>query len=593
MRRLVLLSCAASLLSLPAAAPAATVEIDGAAIEYTGTGNEMHNLRISPSGDEIVLQELPTTGGDGVEANMTATAPCVPMDAKLVRCPAAAVSELRVDLDRSGNDGNVVDNQVALPITAKGSNGADRFLGSPFDDRMSGGDGDDELIGEGGRDVLAGGWGNDRLEGGDGDDRLEDGNGDDRVLAGEGDDWLTGDDGRDALRGDGGFDTLDYSARNEASVNLESGEEPHPTDTAGGGDAINGTVEAVIGTPGIDLIHGSNGDNVLDGRGGGDLIFGGGGTDMLIGGEGDDKLGANAGEAMETLLGGPGDDVLSSGPASDLMIGGDGTDAVAFDVGGDVHVNLGDGLMNDGPVGGLSDYVNVNGDHSIEGVRVGNPGRSTIIGDENANLLHGSWDGNHVDGRGGDDVVSGGQKDDVLIGGTGRDRVWAWDGNDTVLARDGEADHIECRGGKDTVFGDPLDLLRPDGTSIKSQCERIAERADLGVMISSVVRVGTKGLVRLAVDCPPPAVTACTGSVKLRAAVPRKKGGKPRWLAAGRRSFAAPAGGDTAITVRVPKRVRTLLASRGRLRARLTVTGGDAYGEGRPARKTVTLKPKR
>jgi serralysin len=71
-----------------------------------------------------------------------------------------------------------------------------------------------------------------------------------------------------------------------------------------------------------------------------------------------------------------------------------------------------------------------------------------------------------LDGGDGEDWVVGGSRADRLYGGDGTDRLSGRGGKDTIRARGLWADAIRCGGGRDTVFADWRDSVRPSCESV-------------------------------------------------------------------------------------------------------------------------------
>ncbi len=118
-----------------------------------------------------------------------------------VRCPAAGVNRLRIDLgDRE--DGAEVSVDLAV-----------RLLGGTGADKVTTGAGADALSGDDGDDVLAAGAGADQVNAGDGDDEVRAGAGNDVVQGGFGADVISAEDGDDDVRvRDGVEDRIDCGA---------------------------------------------------------------------------------------------------------------------------------------------------------------------------------------------------------------------------------------------------------------------------------------------------------------------------------------------------------------------------------------------
>jgi Ca2+-binding RTX toxin-like protein len=152
-------------------------------------------------------------GGDGVSASVkngvlvisdgsglaAGTSPCTVVEAITADCGAAADYDRIVFTFGDGDDVLLVNDDLAMAVTADGGAGSDLLQGGAGDDhlvggpganQLQGGQGEDELIGGPADDDLWGGEGDDELVGGAGADRLYGGNGVDVVDAGEGDDYV-------------------------------------------------------------------------------------------------------------------------------------------------------------------------------------------------------------------------------------------------------------------------------------------------------------------------------------------------------------------------------------------------------------------
>jgi Ca2+-binding RTX toxin-like protein len=287
-----------------------------------------------------------------------------------------------VDLDGNPDDGEAdegdnVQNDVETVIGGMGDDrltaiiGKSRTLiGGPGNDALGGGRGADNLSGSDGDDTLAGGLSNDSLDGGEGNDTADysysfdpvDVNltaGASRIVRGhegprrriEADglrgienltgsakaDTLTGDAGPNALQGGSGSDTLSgggggdvisggagrdvatYASR-RAGVAVSVDGQPNDG-SAGEGDNVMPSTEAVVGGPGRDTLIGNDRPNVLVGGGGADRILGLGGGDLIAGGLGEDSIDAGAGSDRLSVRDG----------AVDQVRCGDGLDAADAD----------------------------------------------------------------------------------------------------------------------------------------------------------------------------------------------------------------------------------------------------------------------
>lgn len=110
----------------------------------------------------------------------------------------------------------------------RGTDRADRMVGTAGRDALCGEGGDDRISGEDGNDTLVGGSENDRIDAGDGDDKIKGGTDRDMIHAGPGDDVVRGgmfnraDDGaRDVLDCGDGTDTVYYTGADTVRDNCE------------------------------------------------------------------------------------------------------------------------------------------------------------------------------------------------------------------------------------------------------------------------------------------------------------------------------------------------------------------------------------
>ncbi|SLN56708.1 Bifunctional hemolysin/adenylate cyclase precursor [Roseivivax jejudonensis] len=205
----------------------------------------------------------------------------------------------------SGPSGGPGDGGAGASVL-RGTDGADRIVGTAWADTLAGLSGPDTLIGAGGNDVIAAS---------DGDDRVEGGEGRDNIGGGTGDDTLLGQGGRDTLGGGYGDDRLE-------------GGWDHDVMAAGPG------ADLLIGGPGDDTMGAGYQHDTVQGNGGADSIGGGTGRDMLAGHDGDDAIGG--GEGDDTVKGGAGDDFLAGGGRDDRVEGGPGADRLNGGAGNDV-----------------------------------------------------------------------------------------------------------------------------------------------------------------------------------------------------------------------------------------------------------------
>jgi Ca2+-binding RTX toxin-like protein len=204
--------------------------------------------------------------------------------------------------------------------------------------------------------------------------------------------------------------------------------------------------DALIGTPGADVIQALDGDDAVLGLGGNDLICGNEGDDELLGGAGRDRLigdfdddslfggrgrdeldGSNGADEVD---GGRGDDALAGGSGRDELVGGSDDDELSGNSGADdLFASAGDDIVFGGP--GTDDLNGGRGDDQLSGEN----GDDDISGNGGDDVLFGGFGDDELFGSGGDDQLSGETGDDELTGGTGNDSL------------DGGADVDDCDGG--------------------------------------------------------------------------------------------------------------------------------------------------
>jgi RTX calcium-binding nonapeptide repeat (4 copies) len=226
---------------------------------------------------------------------------------------------------------------------------------------ISGGDGNDTITGGIGTEVIVAGPGNDTINPRRGNDVLFGGEGDDRFI------WNPGD-GSDVVEGQAGTDTLEFHGSNAsenyalapngtraslfrdvAAITMDvAGTEILQLTMLGGNDNFitspglttlttldvdaGDGLDTVVGGAGNDRIVGGTAADIsadnLQGGGGDDQIDGGGGDDTLSGGDGNDTI--LGGVGVDTLAGGAGDDVLTGGQNNDTITGGSGNDRMTW-----------------------------------------------------------------------------------------------------------------------------------------------------------------------------------------------------------------------------------------------------------------------
>jgi Ca2+-binding RTX toxin-like protein len=322
-----------------------------------------------------------------------------------------------------------------------GDAGRDDIQAGTGDDRLDGGDdrdflrgegGADEIFARGGDDSLYGEQGADRLIGGPGNNNLDGGDGEDRLEGAEGEDYLSGGDGPDTVLAGPGPDTLFGGLSNDrfsggGDDDRMYAEGVRPTDEDPDLDDGDDRYE---GGPGVDLVNYASTAQAVHvslARGTAE----GNGSDRLA--EVEDLVGTSYDDDLE----GDGDDNrFAGGAGDDRLDGAGGIDAVDFSGSRrKVVVNLaGRAATGDGEDELLQ----------IENV-IGSPSNDFIIGDEQANRLHGGRSGRDtLRGLAGNDVLIGGLdevdragnplfiEEDVLIGGPGDDELDGAFGEDTA-----------------------------------------------------------------------------------------------------------------------------------------------------------------
>ena len=278
---------------------------------------------------------------------------------------------------------------------------------------------------------------------------------------------------------------------------------------AGEGDSILQSVEHVIGGTADDIIDASNGggaSHILVGLAGNDILIGDSGADTLYGGLGNDTL--KGGGGKDTLYGGDGDDILQPGDVSgDLVYGGTvaaaencpasmlpstaGTNCTNVAASGVNTLDFSDRPWGTGVTCNLTEVCTVtsgvlqanaatcgttSGTQHVSWVNISNltggAGNDILLGDNNANSIHGGSGNDTISGMGGNDTLYGDSGDDTIYGGNagatalpagctsacttdndfisgglGLDSLYGGLGNDFIDANDGDPDLvIDCGG---------------------------------------------------------------------------------------------------------------------------------------------------
>ncbi|WP_342240914.1 hypothetical protein [Inquilinus sp. OTU3971] len=187
------------------------------------------------------------------------------------------------------------------------------------------------------------------------------------------------------------------------------------------------------------------------------------GGDTVRGGDGTDSIHFNG--AANRLYGGGGNDEFTSGTVGDgnLIDGGDGTDT--FRAGGTAaFINLaeGRGAFRDGS--GELRHAELRDLETLQGTT----GNDILVGDDDANTIHG-WIGHDLlSGGGGDDILTSddwisSSGNDIFVGGLGADDITTANGDD-VIRIDRLVESLPGQEDRVTDFSsrDILDLSRID-----------------------------------------------------------------------------------------------------------------------------------
>jgi uncharacterized repeat protein (TIGR01451 family) len=246
------------------------------------------------------------------------------------------------------------------------------------------------------------------------------------------------------------------SANNSATVETDC--VPAPAECAGEVATIVGTAgdDAIVGTPGPDVIQLLDGDDSVLALGGNDLICGDDGDDEIFGGSGRDRLIGDNDD--DSLFGGRDRDELDGSDGADELIGGRGDDSLAG------------GSGRDELVGG-SDDDELSGNSGADDL-FGGAGDDMAFGGPGTDDLNGGAGDDQLSGENGDDDVSGNRGDDVLFGGFGDDELFGSSGDDQLLGETGD-DELAGGTGNDSLDGgaDIDDCDGGFGTDADAGCE--------------------------------------------------------------------------------------------------------------------------
>jgi hypothetical protein len=320
-----LVATAAACALVPAAANAATLQMEGGTLTYRGEGSEGLSLLVSTQQEgDAIYQSFSDSGADridfdhGVCHNPT-------YSTSVVLCVQSATRPLHIVGSEARDSISIFDADsvpAGVPVTVDGQGGDDKLqdaynieAGRTF----NGGAGNDEIQSYAGDDTI---------DGGDGDDIVDGGADSDTVRGGAGDDTMWGDHykdpGADVLDGGPGTDTIDEWTSSNTPTH------PQPTVSLDGaandgrpgeGDNvaniekytfhINATFTGSDAAETVEILNVDEGRSNLDGAGGNDVL--------------------KAYDLNDTVNGGPGDDVVEGGLGNDSVTGGPGKDMIMGD----------------------------------------------------------------------------------------------------------------------------------------------------------------------------------------------------------------------------------------------------------------------
>lgn len=224
---------------------------------------------------------------------------------------------------------------------------------------------------------------------------------------------------------------------------------------------IEGVIENIRGSNGLDYIQGNElanilfGDQAARGMGDADSVYGYDGNDTLYGGAGNDDIGGGddddlmmGGAGVDTISGGDGLDTVVGGAAADVLAGGGNVGDMVSYVGSNagVRINITHGSATTG-IGGHAAGDQVFGFTDVTGSDHADILRDTV----KSTIAFGYNDNRFLGGAGGDRLELGGGNDQGY-GGAGSDLIFGESGNDTLY---GDAGTDSLRGGKgaDQLYG--------------------------------------------------------------------------------------------------------------------------------------------
>jgi len=208
-----------------------------------------------------------------------------------------------------------------------------------------------------------------------------------------------------------------------------------PISPVAASDFCDGTdPDAIIGTPGDDILNGTSGNDIIIGLGGNDTINGLGGNDCIDGSDGNDILNGNAGNDL--IAGEIGDDIIRGGSGEDNIWGNEGDDEIRGGTDNDIIR----GNQGEDDIRGNAGDDTIRGGRENDDIR-GGQGNDFIRGGRGQDNIRGNSGNDEILGNNGDDEIRGGSGDDFINGGNGSDIIRG--GSDTDECINGE-DVVQC-----------------------------------------------------------------------------------------------------------------------------------------------------
>jgi hypothetical protein len=299
-RGLPLALAVATMLAVPAIAPAATVSNNAGILTFTGgTGASDDTLSQGSGPNDVRIDDYYSfsTTTDPIVAAPDCTLVSDNGTYRRYDCPGV----LAISATLGDGDDSLDLSSLSLPGNVDGGNGDDQLYGSRAGDTLRGAAGDDQVYGNEGNDTIDGGAGDDTLQGDAGDDDVHGGTGVDSVSAFVTDPGGVGD-------GPSSSATLDDQANDafggEGTDNVHSDVENVAVYTDHNTAATTpSAVTTLVGTAGANSL-------TVSGFAKGN-IDGGAGNDVLSGGAYDDTINAADGFADVVTCGGGNDTVTA------------------------------------------------------------------------------------------------------------------------------------------------------------------------------------------------------------------------------------------------------------------------------------------